>query len=269
MMRRLALAALAATLSACLLFTSLDDTTGGAEPSPDGGTGDAEGGSPDASSAVDGNTNDVTPPVDGGRFCSGDAGFFCADFDDPPIDKGWTGLSTGVGTLSLDKNALVADVPITTDYQAGSFLFEKMNKTFSVLSCSFDFGRDVIGEHQTSFIELHVATADQLYDAILYTAPVEGRLLVYTYPGDGGNGDATQTNAAVAFPAGESHRITLEVNGTQARAFVDGQLTASLPHNVPLTPIQTTLRFGEPQIDGANATAWKLRMDNLRCDLTP
>src|SRR6185295_12100705 len=117
-MRRLVLAALAGNLAACLLFTSLDDTSGGGEPANDASTNEAgpggDGGA-DAPASIDGGSDVAV--ADGGRFCSGDAGYFCADFDDPPLDTGWSGLSTGVGTVSFDNKSLLAEAPITADYE--------------------------------------------------------------------------------------------------------------------------------------------------------
>src|SRR5689334_3906971 len=108
-----------ALLPACLLFTSLDDASGGGDPSTnDASTNDGAATSSDASSGGSDASSDVASNPDA-RFCEQDGGpglILCADFDGTNIEQGWTGLAGGAGELLLDQKTLLAKVPATTEY---------------------------------------------------------------------------------------------------------------------------------------------------------
>jgi hypothetical protein len=259
-----------ALLPACLLFTSLDDASGGPNPSS------GEGGTPDvlppseASAAADGPT-DAVPGTDAG-FCGPTAlpgEVFCTEFAGPTVSEGWSGLAGGVGTLELDQGNLRASVPVLAQYEQGKHVYRTIDGSFSTLSCSFAFRRDVLGEEDVSIAEMSVETSGEDYQLTLYTLPATGRLLVQRYPEDGGDNVGEETPADLAPATGQWHRVTLEVSTAQLRVYLDGQLSGSLPNRIPAAEIRTTFRLGVPQIDGDNLAPWELRFDDVRCILIP
>ena len=260
-----------ALMPACLLFTSLDNTTNGADPPAN------EAGSPDVTSTTDTSTPavdaaiDATPSAEAG-FCLTDAGagqVFCTEFNGPTLAEGWSGLSGGVGILELDQGNLLAHVPVVGQYEQGKYVYRYVDGAYSTLSCSFAFRRDVLGEEDVTVAEMDVQTGGEDYLIALYTLPTTGRLLTQRYPEDGGDGEVTETPIDVATPLGEWHRVTLENTTTQIRVFIDGQLNGSLTTAATPAEIRTAFRLGLPQIDGANTAPWELRFDDVRCILTP
>ena len=263
-----------ALLPACLLFTSLDNTTNGGEPATEGGAPDVATTS-DTGSGTDTSTTDasvdVTPSTDGG-FCQTDAGagqVFCTEFNGPTVAEGWSGLAGGVGALELDQGNMLAKVPVVGQYENGKFVYRYIDGAYSTLSCSFAFRRDVLGEEDTTIAEMDVQTGGEDYLIALYTLPTTGRLLTQRYPEDSGDGVVNETPADLATPVGEWHRVTLENTTTQIRVYVDGQLNGTLTTAATPAEIRTTFRLGLPQIDGDNTAAWELRFDDVRCILTP
>ena len=272
MRRTLLLVGASALLPACLLFTSLDDASGGAAPADDASTPEVIAPSDAAESSTPTDAPfDAVPSADGG-FCQTDAGageVFCTEVPGPTVAEGWSGLAGGVGSLELAQGNMLAKVPVLGQYEQGKFVYRTIDGKFSSLACSFAFRRDVLGEEDVSIAEMVVETSGEDYLLSLYTLPTTGRLLVQRYPEDGGDGVVEETPADLAAPIGEWHRVTLEVTTSQLRALVDGQLTASLSNTIPSAEIRTTFRLGIPQIDGDNLAAWELRFDDVRCILTP
>jgi hypothetical protein len=272
----MAFVATCAMLPACLLFTSLDDTSGGAEPpaaeaGPNDGTAPAtETGAVDAPSG-DASTDGGIPTPEAG-FCAQDAGpgvVLCSEFSGTDPSAGFSGLGGAVGTLELDEGNLLARVPVLGQYEQGKHVYQIVNGAFSILSCSFAFRRDVIGDELISVAELAVQTNAEHYSVFLYTAPTSGRLLVADYPADGGDGIFNSTAAGLGAQPGEWHRVGLEATATHVRVYIDGQLDVSLPHQSVPAAFQTTFKLGIPQIDGDNLQPWELRFDDVRCIRMP
>jgi hypothetical protein len=185
------------------------------------------------------------------------------------VSEGWSGLAGGVGTLELDQGNLRASVPVLAQYEQGKHVYRTIDGSFSTLSCSFAFRRDVLGEEDVSIAEMSVETSGEDYQLTLYTLPATGRLLVQRYPEDGGDNVGEETPADLAPATGQWHRVTLEVSTAQLRVYLDGQLSGSLPNRIPAAEIRTTFRLGVPQIDGDNLAPWELRFDDVRCNLIP
>jgi hypothetical protein len=262
-----------AMLPACLLFTSLDETSGGGEFPGDGGTSDVVVPAADAADSSVGADApiDAVPRTDAG-FCLQDAGpgqVFCTEFPGPTVAEGWSSLASGVGSLELDQGNLLAKVPVLPAYDEGKYVARIIDGVFSSLACSFAFRRDVLGEELVSIAELIVEMNAAEYNLQLYTGVTTGRLLVARYPGDGGDGDNLQAVANVAPPIGEWHRYTIEATKTHVRAYVDGQLEASIEHGTPLAQLRSTFKLGIPRIDGDNLQPWQMRFDDVRCTLSP
>jgi hypothetical protein len=261
-----------ALLPACLLFTSLDNTTNGGEPAPgEGGTPDvATPDTADTSVTLDA-TNDATPAADGG-FCQTDAGagqVFCTEFAGAAVSDDWSGLAAGVGSLELAQGNMLAKIPVVAEYEQGKFVYRNIDGAFGTLSCSFAFRRDVLGEEDLSIAELEVQTGGEEYLVALYTRTTGGRLLMQRYPEDGGDGVVSEVPIDLAPAVGEWHRVTVEVGSPQIRVLIDGKLTGSLANAPTPAEIRTVFRLGVPQVDGENTAPWELRFDDVRCILTP
>lgn len=263
-----------ALLPACLLSTSLDNTTNGGEPPTEGGSPDVAS-TTDSGTGTDTSTNDasvdVTRSADGG-FCQTDAGagqVFCSEFAGTTVSEGWSGLAPGAGTLELDQGNMLAKIPLVAQYDQGRFVYRHVDGAFSKLSCSFAFRRDLLDEEDLSIAELAVETGGEDYLVALYTLPTNGRLLTQRYPEDGGNGVVTETPIDLAAPIGTWHRVNVEVGSPEIRVYIDGQLSGSLANATTPPQIRTTFRLGVPQVDGDNTAPWELRFDDVRCILTP
>lgn len=269
-MRRMLLVAASAMLPACLLFTSLDDASGGADPANDSGSDTNASDAPLSPSDAAGDA--VADANLAARFCEQDGGpglVFCADFDGTDLAEGWSGLASGAGELLLDQKALLAKVPTTTAYSKGKHLFRDIDGVFTSLSCSFAFRRDVLGDESVIIAALAVETNAEYYTAYLYATVTSGQLLVQKFPADGGEPTATSGTANFGFPIGEWHRLTIEATKTQVRASIDGQLETSLVHDTTAKAIRTKLELGEPEISASNTKPWELRFDDVRCNLIP
>jgi hypothetical protein len=282
MMRRLALTALAGICaSACLLFTSLDDLSGGADADAGGGTATDGASGADGRTDGGGTTTIDAAPNDGantanGRPCSLDTGdVFCASFDVGALADGWDSLSQPNGTMALEENAsfspprsALANLESTGTYIQGPFLQKNLVGPITTLSCSIAFRRDVVGTSPTTFFQLIAFFGgNDAYTAQVTTGTTAGDFSVNRYV-DGGNLPLRSATAPVAFPIGEWHIVTIMGDAQNVHLLVDGAEVAALAHDFTVPSAGARIRVGLFDINSGAATSWSVHYDDVRCTAT-
>lgn len=258
----------------CSLLTSTSGLSGGAATQSDGGADSFAGGeaSPDAS-PLDGPSMDAEAGPPG---CAAGE-LFCADFDEGTVDNGWSALSAGVGTMTVDTAAFVSPgrsvlvtLPRTVGYTQAITLSKAVLGGFQSFRCSFSIRRDEIGTSAVSFASLEVATEDgDIVTLHANAGATQGSVAVRYYSADAGTTTPQETPASVAFAPGAWHEMSFEIDRTVARSTIDGVMSASFEHGNPQTPVRAIFKIGGLEIDNTNDVPWKFRFDNVRCSRTP